>query len=121
MRSSRRVPNRCATRATSDPSGWGALPGGAELENVLLYNVAVPAAQMHAGVRLRRLPPGRAHGIAQRYRRVPVAVAEREDDGALLARVLVPITDGRELDSAREVWLAARRAVVAGVPEATEA
>ena len=49
---------------------YGTLPSGADLESVLLYNVGVPAAQVHAGVRLRRLPPGGA-GAEQRYRRVP--------------------------------------------------
>jgi hypothetical protein len=100
---------------------FGVPPPGADLENVLLYNVGVPAAQVHAGVRLRRLPPGRAGEVVQRYRRVPVAVAESEDAGAVLATVIVPITDGREFETARETWLAARRAVVANLSAHTEA
>lgn len=99
----------------------GAPPQGAHLDNVLLYNVGVPAAQMHPGVRLRRQVSGHSQGVVQRYRRVPIAVAEGEDDGALLARILVPLADGREVDNAREVWLAARRAVVAGLPAAAAA
>jgi hypothetical protein len=93
----------------------------ADLAGVLLYNVGVPAVQVDAGVRLRRLAPSDSRGAVQRYRRVPVAVAGGEDDGAMLARVLVPVADGREIDNAREVWLAARRAVVAGLPVAAEA
>ena len=73
----------------------GVPPRGADLEDVLLYNVGVPAAQLHAGVRLRRMP-ARTAGVAQRYRRVPIVAAEPADAGALLARILVPIVDGRE-------------------------
>jgi hypothetical protein len=32
----------------------GSPPPGTDLENVLLYNVGVPAAHVHTGVRLRR-------------------------------------------------------------------
>ena len=98
----------------------GAPPPGADLEDVLLYNVGVPASQVHAGVRLRRLPPGRA-GVVQRYRRVPVAVVESEESGPLLAAVRVPLIDGMELESASAVWLAVRQAVVAQIQEGAEA
>ena len=98
----------------------GTPPPGADLENVLLSNVGVPASQVHAGVRLRRLPPGRA-GAVQRYRRVPIAAVESEESGPLLAAVRVPVIDGMELESASAVWLAARQAVVAQIPEGTEA
>lgn len=97
----------------------GVPPRGADLEDVLLYNVGVPAAQLHAGVRLRRMP-ARTAGVAQRYRRVPIVAAEPADAGALLARVLVPIVDGREFESARHVWLAARDAAVTDLPARPE-
>jgi hypothetical protein len=98
----------------------GVPPPGADLENVLLYNVGVPAAQVHTGVRLRRLPPLDARAV-QRYRRVPLEAVENGEGGALLAAVRVPVADGLELDTARHAWLAARRAVVAELAAGPEA
>ena len=92
---------------------------GADLENVLLDNVGVPAAQLHAGVRLRRMPAGGA-GVVQRYRRVPVVEDVGDDPAAVLAQVRVPITDGSELETARHAWLAVRRSVVEHFPAGTE-
>jgi hypothetical protein len=94
----------------------GEPPPGADLENILLYNVGIPEAHVHAGVRLRRLPAGTG-GVAQRYRRVSIVAVEDEGGDAVLAAFTVPVDDGQELESARAVWLAARRAAVASLPE----
>lgn len=95
----------------------GGPPKGADLADALLYNVRIPEAHVHAGVRLRRIPAA-GPAVIQHYRRVPPAAAAAEDDEALLAAVQVPIAGVFELDSARLVWLAARRVVVATLPAA---
>ncbi len=95
---------------TDDP------PLGADLADILLSTVGVPESQVHAGVRLRR-KPGAGGGVSQHYRRLPVAVAGSDDGEQPLAAVTVALGDGHELETAREVWLAARRAVVAALPE----
>jgi hypothetical protein len=92
----------------------GEPPRGADLENILLYNVGMPEAHVHAGVRLRRMPSTTA-GVIQRYRRVPVAATVGGDPP--LAVVGVPLADGGALETARSVWLVTRRAVVAALPE----
>ena len=97
----------------------GAPPPGTDLENILLHNVGVPDAHVHAGVRLRGLPPSGA-GVVQRYERVPVVAAESEGSAAPLAAIHVPVTDGLELETARHVWLAARVAVMAKMPAGAE-
>src|SRR6476661_8525135 len=48
----------------------GSPPGDADLGDALLYNVRIPEAQVHAGVRLRRVSAA-GPGVIQRYRRVP--------------------------------------------------
>ena len=55
----------------------GSLPPGADLENVLLYNVPVPSSLLRNGVRLavREVAPGR--GVVQRYRVVEPAEGRR--------------------------------------------
>jgi hypothetical protein len=95
----------------------GAPPDGADLGDALLYNVRIPEAQVHAGVRLRRAPAEGA-AVIQTYRRTPVAVAvsAEEDEPVVLAAVQVPLKGVYELDSARLVWLAVRRVVVATLP-----
>lgn len=98
----------------------GEPPHGADLENVLLYNVGVPQAHVHAGVRLRRLAAGGA-GVVQHYRRVPIAEADREHEeaGPVLITMRVPVTDSHELETAKSVWLAARRVAVGVAPGAS--
>jgi hypothetical protein len=88
---------------------------GSDLGEALLSNVGVPETQVHAGVRLRRLP-ARAQGVVQTYRRVPAASTAGQDDEDALAAVRVPIAGLFELDSARRVWLVTRRVVVATLP-----
>jgi hypothetical protein len=90
-------------------------PADVDLADALLSNVRIPEAQVHAGVRLRRARPA-GPGVIQTYRRLPVAVAADGEDEAVLAAVQVPLTGIFELDSARLVWLAVRRAVVATLP-----
>lgn len=87
---------------------------GSDLGEALLSNVGVPETQVHAGVRLRRVP-GRAPGVIQTYRRVPATGTADDDDEAAVA-VRVPIEGVFELDSARRVWLVTRRVVVATLP-----
>ena len=48
----------------------GAPPADADLGDALLYNVRIPEAQVHDGVRLRRTA-GAGPGVIQSYRRVP--------------------------------------------------
>jgi hypothetical protein len=91
----------------------GALPPGVGLENVLLYNVGIPQAQVTAGARMLLLPPGDG-GFVQRYRRGPIAPSEPGDAGERLAAVVVPLPDGSEFESAREVWRAVRGTGAAG-------
>jgi hypothetical protein len=93
----------------------GVPSGDADLGDALLYNVRIPEAQVHAGVRLLGIRPA-GPAVIQSYRRVPAARAADEDDEAVLAAVQVPIAGVFELDSARLVWLAARRVVVATLP-----
>jgi hypothetical protein len=89
----------------------GSPPRGADLENVLLYNVGVPAAHVHGGVRIRRVAADE-DAIVQRYRRVPLADLGDEAAGAMLATFSAKVADPRSVDSARAVWLTARRAVI---------
>jgi hypothetical protein len=91
----------------------GEPPREADLENILLYNVGMPEAHVHAGVRLRRMRSASA-GVIQRYRRVPAAATGGGEPP--VAVVVVPLADGSALESARSVWLATRRAVVAALP-----
>jgi hypothetical protein len=98
----------------------GAPPPGADLENVLLYNVNVPDAHVHTGVRLRWLPPS-GDSVVQRYERVPIAAVENEVGDPPLAAVRVPVIDGLEVETARHVWLAARTVVAAELPAGVEA
>jgi hypothetical protein len=97
----------------------GVAPDDADLGDALLYNVRIPEAQVHAGVRMRRAPAA-GSAVIQTYRRAPLVVPaggdgdeEREPP---LARVLVPLRGVYELDTERLVWLAVRRAVVATLP-----
>jgi hypothetical protein len=92
----------------------GSPPPGSDLENVLLYNVGVPAAHVHTGVRLRRQPQS-GDSVVQSYQRVPSAV-DSEAGGSLLAAVRVPVVDGLEVETARHVWLAVRTVVAAELP-----
>ncbi len=60
--------------------------------------------------------PGPA-GVVQTYRRVPWRpIADEGDEETVLAALEVPIAGVYELDSARHVWLATRRVVVATLP-----
>ena len=92
-----------------------ALAGTGDLGEALLANVGIPESQVHAGVRLRRMP-ARAGGVVQTYRRAPAASTADDGDADVLAAVEVPIAGVFELDSARRVWLATRRVVVATLP-----
>jgi hypothetical protein len=92
-----------------------ALAGSGDLGEALLANVGVPESQVHDGVRLRRLP-ARAGGVVQTYRRAPMVSTAGDGDVDVLAAVEVPIAGVFELDSARRVWLATRRVVVATLP-----
>jgi hypothetical protein len=88
-----------------------------DLGEALLSNVGVPETQVHAGVRLGRLP-ARAPGVVQTYRRVPAApIADGNE--MVVAAAQVPIAGVFELDSARRVWLLTRRVVVATLPAGT--
>ncbi|MDP9259690.1 MAG: hypothetical protein M3Q31_24495 [Actinomycetota bacterium] len=93
----------------------GAPPGVADLGDALLYNVRIPEAQVHGGVRLRRAATA-GPGVIQSYRRVPVAAAAEDEDEAMLAALQVPLKGVFELDTARLVWLAVRRVVVGALP-----
>jgi hypothetical protein len=95
----------------------GVPPEEADLGDALLYNARIPEAQVHTGVRLRRIPDA-GPAVIQSYRRVPAALAADEGDEGVLAAVQVPIAGVFELDSARLVWLAARRVAVATLPVA---
>jgi hypothetical protein len=98
----------------------GVSPEQADLGDALLYNVRIPEAQVHAGVRMRRAP-GAGPGVVQTYRRAPLVVAAAGDDDEReppLAVVRVPLRGVYELDTERLVWLAVRRAVVATLPPA---
>jgi hypothetical protein len=97
-----------------------ALAGTGDLGEALLVNVGIPESQVHAGVRLRRMP-ARAGGVVQTYRRAPLVATADEGDADVLAAVEVPIAGVFELDSARRVWLATRRVVVATLPPGTVA
>jgi hypothetical protein len=98
----------------------GVSPEQADLGDALLYNVRIPEAQVHAGVRMRRAP-GAGPGVVQTYRRAPLVVAAAGDDDEReppLAVVRVPLRGVYELDTERLVWLAVRRAAVATLPAA---
>lgn len=97
----------------------GVPPEAADLGDALLYNVRIPEAHVSSGVRLRR---ARAEGpaVIQTYRRVPSAVpANADEEQPALAAVQVPLKGVYELDTARLVWLAVRRAAVATLPPAS--
>ena len=97
----------------------GVPPEAADLGDALLYNVRIPEAHVSSGVRLRR---ARAAGpaVIQTYRRVPSAVpANADEEQPALAAVQVPLKGVYELDTARLVWLAVRRAAVATLPPAS--
>ena len=100
----------------------GAPPRGADLENVLLDNVGVPAAQLHAGV---QAPPAAADRLGSRaaLSRAPARRGGRATPTTArrLAQVRVPITDGLELETRTPLWLAVRDAVVAELPAGAEA
>ena len=100
----------------------GVPPEAADLGDALLYNVRIPEAHVSSGVRLRR---ARAEGpaVIQTYRRVPSAVPadEADEEQPALAAVQVPLKGVYELDTARLVWLAVRRAAVATLPPASAA
>jgi hypothetical protein len=94
----------------------GVPPGESDLGDALLSNVGVPESQVLAGVRLRHAP-ARGPGVVLTYRRVPLASDSGEgDEETVLAALEVPIAGVYELDSARQVWLATRRVVVATLP-----
>ncbi len=99
----------------------GIPPGEIDLGDALLFNVGVPESQVLAGVRLRHAP-ARGPGVVQTYRRVPLeAVPGEGDEESVLAALEVPIAGVYELDSARHVWLAARRVAVATLPPGSAA
>jgi hypothetical protein len=90
----------------------------ADLGDALLYNIRIPEAQVSTGVRLRRAP-GDGAAIIQTYRRVPSGApvgASVEESETVLASVHLPIKGVYELDTARLVWIAVRRVVVATLP-----
>ena len=95
----------------------GALPPGAGLENVLLYDAGVPQAQVVSGARMVLVPSGDG-GFVQRYRRSPLATVEPDGAPERLAAVVVPLPDGYEFESARDVWRAVRSAGADGVQAA---
>jgi hypothetical protein len=97
-----------------------ALAGTGDLGEELLANVGIPESQVHAGVRLRRMP-ARPGVVVQTYRRAPAAATADDADADVLAAVEVPIAGVFELDTARRVWLATRRVVVATLPPGTVA
>jgi hypothetical protein len=91
----------------------GVPAGDADLGDALLANVGIPESQVHA--------PARGQGVVQTYRRAPIASAADDDGDPVLAALQVPIAGVYELDSARHVWLAVRRVVVATLPPGTAA
>jgi hypothetical protein len=96
----------------------GEPPSDGDLGDALLYNVRIPEAQVYAGVRLRRTPP-EGPAVIQTYRRSPLVEVTDEDDDhepVVLASVEVPLRGVYDLDTARMVWLAVRRVVVATLP-----
>ena len=86
--------------------------GDAPLVAALLDNASIPQAHVHAGVRLGRAP-AIAAGAVQRYRRAPVAGDRGEE---MIAVVRVAVSDGHELESAHDVWLAVRASLAAALP-----
>jgi hypothetical protein len=86
--------------------------GDAPLVAALLDNASIPQAHVHAGVRLGRVP-SIAAGAVQRYRRAQVAGDEGEET---TAAVRVPVSDGHELETSQDVWLAVGDALAAALP-----
>jgi hypothetical protein len=97
----------------------GVAPDDADLGDALLYNVRIPEAQVHAGVRMRRAPAA-GSVVIQTYRRAPLVTATAGDGDEQpeppLAIVRIPLQGVYELDTERLVWLAVRRAAVATLP-----
>jgi hypothetical protein len=86
--------------------------GDAPLVAALLDNASIPQAHVHAGVRLGRVP-SIAAGAVQRYRRAQLVGDEGEET---TAAVRVPVSDGHELETSQDVWLAVRDALAAALP-----
>lgn len=85
----------------------GHLDPGTDLENVLLYNVGVPATALARGLRLRREAEPASGRVVQRYRAVP-ARPSTIDNAQAFATISATI-DRAETSSARRLWAALRR------------